>query len=83
MAEEGFQSITVEEWQVCVDHIIKIENEYFAPGRTLYNDYDKLVIHLSKDSSSASEEAEIDKLNKAGVSGTVSVIEYLVSNSSN
>lgn len=82
LAEEAFQSITVEEWKGCVDHVIKIENEYFARGGTLYNDIDKLVIHLSEDSSSGSEEAEIDEFDKAGVSGTISGIEYL-SDSSN
>ncbi|CAK1588259.1 unnamed protein product [Parnassius mnemosyne] len=36
------------------------DDEYFARGGSLYNDIDKLVISVSDDSSSESEESEMD-----------------------
>lgn len=77
LAEEVFQSVTSEEWKNCVDHVIKIENEYFVRGGTLYDNIDKFVISVSDDSSTDSEESEVDQFNYEGVSGNISGVEYL------
>ncbi|CAK1602852.1 unnamed protein product [Parnassius mnemosyne] len=53
------------------------DDEYFACGGSLYNDIDKLVISVNDDSSSESEESEMDQFNYAGASGNISGVEYL------
>ncbi|CAG5017161.1 unnamed protein product [Parnassius apollo] len=65
---EAFQSVTQQEWKNCVDYVIKLKNEY---------DIDKLVISVSDDSSSESEESQMDQFNYAGASGNISGVEYL------
>lgn len=59
--------------------MIKIENEYYARGGTLYNDIDKLIITVGDDSSSESEDAEIEHPTHSctGISGNISGVEYL------
>ncbi|CAG4986296.1 unnamed protein product [Parnassius apollo] len=76
-ATEAFQSVAQQEWKNCVDYVIKIENEYFTRGGSLYNDIDKFVISVSDDNSGESEESEMDQFNYAGASGNISGIEYL------
>ncbi|CAG4979630.1 unnamed protein product [Parnassius apollo] len=61
----------------CADHVIKIENEYFAREGSPNNDIDKLVTAVSDDSSSESEESEISQFNYAGASANISGVEYL------
>lgn len=80
LAEEAFESITPQEWQNCVDHVIKIENDYFARGRTLYDDMDRLIITVGENSSSESDEDDSDQ--GPGVSGYFSGVEYLNSDDS-
>lgn len=75
LAEEVFESITSQEWKNCVDHVTKIENEYFVRGGTLYNDMDRLIITVGESSSSESDEEEMDQ--GPGVSGNISGVEYL------
>ncbi|CAG5018956.1 unnamed protein product [Parnassius apollo] len=68
LATEAFQSVTQQEWKNCVDHVIKLKNEY---------DIDKLVISVSDGSSSESKESLMDQFNYAGASGNISGVEYL------
>ncbi|CAB3262264.1 unnamed protein product [Arctia plantaginis] len=60
LAEEAFQSVTPQEWKNCVEHVKSIEKEYFTRGRTLYNEIDRLIVSVCDDSSSDSEEVEVD-----------------------
>ncbi|CAB3240016.1 unnamed protein product [Arctia plantaginis] len=60
LAEEAFQSVTPQEWKNCVEHVKSIEKEYFTRGRTLYNEIDRLFVSVCDDSSSDSEEVEVD-----------------------
>ncbi|CAK1593455.1 unnamed protein product [Parnassius mnemosyne] len=51
------------------------DDEYFTREGSLYNDIDKLVISVRDDSSSESEESEMDQFNYAGASGNISEVE--------
>ena len=77
VAEEVFPSVTAQEWKNCSEHVIKVEDEYFARGETLYDDIDSLVIPVGNDSSSESEASKIEQSRVASPSGSISGVEYL------
>lgn len=82
LTEEAFASITASDWQVCCDHVKKIEKEYYERGQTMYNNID-LIINVGVDSSSESEtESEAEHFTPLPSTSrqepeTMSGVEYL------
>lgn len=67
--EEAFNSIGPETWNNCVEHIKKIEHDYYERGRTLYEDIDRLVIRVGEDSSDSSSDSDDDQELGSDMSG--------------
>lgn len=72
LTEEAFNLITPNDWKQCCEHVKRIEKEYFERGRTLYDDIDRLVIHVGEDSSEDSSETGSED-----VEDEVEGVEYL------